>query len=235
MSNLPPPGPEIVKQVRKETGRSTLIGFSGGKDSICAALAVRDEFEETVPFFLYLVPGLEFVDEHLDRCEKTIFRGAKIERFPHPGLYMWLNSGIFQPPDRWPVIKAARLPEFEYSDVHSLIRQKYNCPKAFNATGVMAADSPVRRISIVQHGAILKGRKEYFPVWDYKKRDIMAALQSNKITLPVDYRIFGRSFDGLDARFILPIKKHFPADYSKILEWFPLIEAEVFRAERMMQ
>ena len=40
--------------------------------------------------------------------------------------------------------------------------------------------------------------------------------------LPVDYEMFGRSFDGIDYRFISPIKERFPDDYARILEWFPM-------------
>jgi len=231
--NQPPPSLEIIKQVRRDHGPKTLVGFSGGKDSICATLAIKPHFDEMIPFFLYLVPDLEFVDEHLHQCEKDLFGGAHITRMPHPGFYGWLRSGIFQPPHRWPLIQAAQLPEFEYKDIHAILRQKFDADGAYNATGVMAAGSPMRRMSITQHGAILKSKKEYFPVWDYKQADILGALNKAKISLPIDYRIFGRSFDGLDARFILPIKRHFPRDYAQILEWFPLIEAEVFRAERM--
>jgi hypothetical protein len=44
--------------------------------------------------------------------------------------------------------------------------------------------------------------------------------------------MFGRSFDGLDLRFLVPLKKHRPKDYAKVLEWFPLADLEVFRWER---
>jgi hypothetical protein len=29
----------------------------------------------------------------------------------------------------------------------------------------------------------------------------------------------------------VPLKKHFPRDYQRVLEWFPLAEAEVMRFE----
>ena len=43
-----------------------------------------------------------------------------------------------------------------------------------------------------------------------------------------DYKVFGRSFDGLDLRFLLPIKKHYPRDYQRILELIPLADLEIF-------
>lgn len=227
----PPPGEEIVKQVRKETGKKTLLAFSTGKDSIAAMLAIRDTFD-VIPVYFYLIPGMEFVEESLAYYERELF-GRPIVRMPHPALYRWLNSYVYQPPHRAPVIDAARLPEFDYRDVHDLVREKFDAPDALCATGVRAADSPMRRVSIMQHGAILKSKGEYFPVWDWKKARLVQELAKSGVKLPIDYRIWGRTFDGLDARFLVPLKKHFPRDFARVLEWFPLAEADVFRAERM--
>jgi hypothetical protein len=229
----PPPGEEIVRQVRQETGAKSLIAFSTGKDSIAAMLAIRDSFEEIIPFYLYLVPGLEFIEESLDYYERTLFGGRRIIRMPHPSLYRWLNGYVYQPPHHAPVIDAARLPEFSYRDIHDLIRGQFDAPDAMVATGVRSADSPMRHVSIMQHGAILRSKGEYFPVWDWKKARLIQEIERANVKLPIDYRVFGRSFDGLDARFLVPMKKHLPRDYAKVLEWFPLAEADVFRAERM--
>jgi len=38
-------------------------------------------------------------------------------------------------------------------------------------------------------------------------------------------------FDGIDYRFMKPIKDHFPRDYQRIIEWFPLAELEIKRRE----
>jgi len=41
-----------------------------------------------------------------------------------------------------------------------------------------------------------------------------------------------RSFDGIHVGYLGPIKKNAPQDYQRILDWFPLVEAEVWRHER---
>jgi hypothetical protein len=230
-----PGGQEVVRMVREKTGPKTMLAFSTGKDCIAAHLAIRDHFDEVIPFYLYLVPGLEFVDEALDYYERTLFGGRRIVRMPHPSLYRWINGNVYQSPERVPVIEAARLPEFDYKNVHDLIRDQFNLKGAMVATGVRAADSPMRRMSIMRHGPISKAKGEYFPVWDWRKADLLEAFERHDIKLTRDYEVWGRSFDGLDARFLIPMKKHFPADFKKVLEWFPLAEADIFRAERMHQ
>lgn len=235
MANRQPSGEEVVRQVRAETGPGTMLAFSTGKDSIGAALALRRAFdrEGVTPFYLYLVPGLEFVEESLDYFERKLFGGQRIIRMPHPSLYRWLNAYLFQPPHRAAVIYAAKLPTFDYRFVHDLIRDQCGIPKALVATGVRAADSPIRRVSIMQHGPILRQKGEYFPIWDWNKERLVNEISAAKVKLPVDYRIFGRTFDGLDARFLIPMRKHLPRDFARLLEWFPLAEAEIFRAERL--
>ena len=225
------PSEQIIQQVRAECGPRIMLSFSRGKDCIAAYIAMRDSFEEIVAYHLFVVPGLEFVEESLDYYRRKL--GIKIYNLPHPWLYKSLNSYVFQTPAHAAVIDAANLPIFTYSDVHRMVAAESGLgDKVLVASGVRAADSPMRRIALMTHGAISRNQRQFYPVWDWDKARVVDAIEQSGIRLPVDYELFGRSFDGLDLRFILPLKKHRPADYRKILEWFPLVELEVFRFER---
>lgn len=230
-----PSGAEVCRIVRKETGGKTMLAFSGGKDSVAAYLAIRDKFDEVIPIHFYRIPGLEFVEENLAYYEKHLFGGRHIIRLPHPALYRWLNNLVYVPPHHAPVIDAANLEIYQYTDLHDLVRMQYGLPDAFCATGVRAADSPMRRISIMQHSPILRASRQYFPVWDWKRADLLAAFKKEGIKLSTDYHAFGRSFDGIDARFMIPLRDTFPRDFAKVLEWFPFVEADIFRHERMQK
>lgn len=225
------PGAEVIKTVRRHQDK-TLLAFSTGKDAIAAWLAIRDHFDEVVPYYLYLVPGLEFVEESLAYYER--FFGCRIHRLPHPSLHRWLNALMYQAPENIAVIEQAGLPEFDYADIQRAMVQAVR-PDLQNdmlvADGVRAADSPMRRIAISKNGPISFERARYHPVWDMLKADLIDMFRAHNVKLPVDYKIFGRSFDGLDLRFLMPIKKHFPRDYQKILEWFPLADIEIARYE----
>lgn len=74
-------GLETIKEVRKRQNK-TLLAFSGGKDAVATYLAIKDYFDEVVPYYLYLVPDLAFVDEQLDMYERQF--GFKITKLPHP-------------------------------------------------------------------------------------------------------------------------------------------------------
>lgn len=225
-------GIETIRDVRKKQNK-TLLAFSTGKDAIAAWLAIRDHFDEVIPYYLYLIPDLEFVEESLAYYEK--FFGAKIIRLPHPSLHRWLNNFIFQAPQNCLCIEQAKLPNFDYVHIQKAIAKSRNLQKdILVADGVRAADSPMRRVAISIHGSISYNQLKYHPIWDWKKKDLIDCFNKHNVKLPIDYKIFGRSFDGLDLRFLMPLKRHLPNDYKKILEWFPLAELEVFRYERSL-
>jgi hypothetical protein len=95
----------------------------------------------------------------------------------------------------------------------------------------MAKAAPHRMAGVKRHGPINRGAQTYMPIHDWRKARLREELIKSGIKLPIDYVMFGRSFDGLDLRFLVPLKKHRPADYKRVLEWFPLCEAEVYRYE----
>jgi hypothetical protein len=135
---------------------------------------------------------------------------------------------VWQPPERRRTLEAARLPHPDYEQVLTLVRQQWGLPADTPmVSGVRAADSPLRRIHISTHGPV--GRQT-LAIWDWQKADVMDTIRSHGYQLPRDYDWFGRSWDGLDPRFLRPIARHAPADdLAHILDWFPLAESELHR------
>lgn len=209
-----------------------LLSFSRGKDAIAAYLALRADGIDVIPYHLYLVPGLEFVAESLAYFEKVF--GVRIINMPHPSLYRWLNNDVFQPPERLSAIEAAELPEFDYEDVRRVCCEDYGLDAdTWACNGVRACDSPQRRISFTRNGPLNQKLRKASVVWDWRKAEVLTQIEAAGIKLPVDYELWNRSFDGLDYRFLAPLKERLPRDYEKVLEWFPLADLEIFRHERL--
>ena len=68
------------------------------------------------------------------------------------------------------------------------------------------------------------------PVYDWRKARLVDELTSAGVTLPDDYLLFGRTFDGIDYRFLEPMKRFAPDDYQRVLDWFPLADLGLLRA-----
>jgi len=227
------PGVRTSESIRTELaadGRPVLLAFSCGKDAIASWLALLDSGIQVVPYHLYCVPGLKFVADELDYFEQRF--QTPIARYPHVSFYRMLNNFVFQPPERLATIEAANLPEPDYADILRLIEQDLGLPAStWVADGVRAADSIVRRVSIKRHGPMKPVSHKVSVIWDWRKREVYDRIEAAKIPLPVDYEWFGRSFDGIDYRFLEPLSRHAPDDYRRVLDWFPLAELELIRHE----
>lgn len=217
-------------EILRVGGRRVLLAFSGGKDSIAAWLALRADGFEVVPVYKFLLPGLAFVERSLAYYERWF--GAKIHRVAHASLYRWLVQSSFQAPERVRWIDDLVTREPSYEDGMDLAAHRAGEPPGlWIATGVRACDSPLRRVAVSKHGSISPKTRNFFAIWDWSKAQVMDAIRREGVKLPVDYLMWGRSFDGLDARFLVPLAKHYPEDYRRVLEWFPLAELEVKRHE----
>lgn len=221
---------ELNKYVSDLTGGITILGFSTGKDSVAAWLELRKYFPKIVPVYMYLIPRLAFVEDSLKYYED--FFKTEIIRLPHPSLYRFLTHFIFQAPENCLIIEEMDLPNFEYDEVYQIVREDWHLPmNTHSASGVRARDSLTRWAAVKKYGALNENRKAFMPIFDFNKDRLVRTLISSGVRLPVDYELFGRSFDGLDARFLGPIKDRFPKDYQKIIEFFPLAEIELKRLE----
>ncbi|QOR47591.1 phosphoadenosine phosphosulfate reductase [Trueperella pecoris] len=230
-----PPSAEIRQQLA-DAGNPVLVAFSCGKDAIAATLALHDAGIKTELAYLYYIPGrdrkttLSFIEDEIKYLEDAFQQ--KIHKYPHPSLWRWLNAFTFQPPERLNTIEAAKMPEIDYDAMWDLIRDDLGIPhNTYVADGVRAADSIVRRASFVRHGIIKPAKRKVSPIADWLKGEVVNRISQAGIKLPIDYEWFGRSFDGIDYRFLEPISRHAPDDYKQILDWFPLADLEIFRAQ----
>jgi hypothetical protein len=223
-------GDELIAEYKRRYGDKTLLAFSRGKDSIAVALALRDKIE-VIPFHYDDLPGLEFVEESLAYYEKHLF-GRHILRMPHPEFYRHLGDLIFQPIRRAEILSAASLPVINHADVVAMVKKQEGITgDILSATGLRALDNAVRFLSIRKHGPIRHTAGNWTPIWDWSKQRLLDEIESSGISLPPDYTMLPRSFDGFSYLFLIPLKQHYPRDYQRVLEWFPLAEAEIMRFE----
>lgn len=221
-----PTSKEVIAKL-KDYGKPVLLAFSCGKDSLATWIALEEGGVEVVPCYLWIVPNLEFVNEELDYFEE--FFQTEIHYYPHPAFYMYLRNATAQAPERLSIIEAMNIPKVGFDDVWKAIRADLELDGSWVADGVRAADSIVRRASFVKHGVMKEHSMKVSPIADWLKGEVIEAINRRGVKLPIDYRLFNRSFDGLDYRFIEPLKRELPNDYRTMETWFPLLEADIVR------
>jgi hypothetical protein len=223
----------------RELTDTLVVAFSRGKDS-CALLCTLLDWNRKnperafrlVPYHAVLVPGLRFVEESLRMYEQ--FFGLRILRLPHPAFYDFLYYGHFMPPGYAGALVRMGLQSYSEDDLHRLIVLDQRLPEhTIVVTGVRAADSPQRMVALKSNGPISlrKQPRVAHPIWYFRKGDVIRTLAWHRCPLPVDYRWFGRTLDGIDYRFVKPLAVHAPDDYRRLVEWFPLVELEILRRE----
>ena len=220
---------ELCKDVSSHSP-DVICSFSMGKDSIGAAIQMQRHFERVEYVFLYMVPGLEFQEAQLDYYEGKL--GKHIKRMPNPSFARQLNCLMYQHPGNVDVVDGLNIYEADYDETFAASKHDFKMPDTtYVGVGVRSADSLARRTSVKQTGGVNRKRKQFFPIHDWGIKRTVTEIRQSGIKLPIDYKIWGRSFDGFDHRFLKPLKDNFPKDYEKIREWFPLVELELKRYE----
>ena len=225
-----PRGMDLMKQIAKRSP-TIILSFSLGKDSLGAWIALRDSgvFEKIIPYYAYGVPDLEFVENALKYYEDVF--DTHIIRYPAPTFYRQLRSGTFMP--LWHARFTRDLdinPHFNFDDLSEVLIEDEDLDgDTFVATGVRAVDNMARLAAMKRTGPISDNLCKFHPIWDWNKNMLMTKIHRSGILLPPDYLAFGRSFDGIDRRFVGPIKSLWPRDYERIKEFFPLIDVTLWR------
>ena len=228
-----PRGPDWWSDLAFEQGGNAFVqAFSGGKDSVACALALMAEGYDLYPVAYIEVPGISFVEETLDYYERKLFAGRHITRALHPNTAKNLMRGHWQTPNRLPVCEALG---FDYTDVdiQGMVVDENKLPEdTMAAVAIRAADNIIRRRLIAVNGPVAVKKNQFYAIWDWGIDRCIEVFERAHIKLAPDYAIWPHNFTS-HPRFAIGVKKHYPADYRRILEFFPLIEAEAFRYERM--
>jgi hypothetical protein len=229
---------ELCEYVAELSNGVCLLSFSCGKDSVVSWLKLRRYFKKVVPFFHYWVPHLSFCDNAIEYYQQ--YFGQKIYQFPHPMIAYSLGNYIDATPETAYVIEGmleeGNIKEYGYEDEEEIIRScvvdGISLKDAYVAVGTRMADSVNRRTAILRYGSVSHKRKKFQPIFDLKKVDMIRELDAANICLPLDYKLFGRTFDGMDARFVRPLVEHgMTEDINKIRSLFPLCLSDVARHE----
>jgi hypothetical protein len=228
-----PTGKALADRIKDISGTDKImLGFSRGKDAIGAAIELKKYFD-VVPVFYDGCPGLQFVADSLAYYERALFK-RKIHVVPHPNFFRKLQHWAFQDYHGFFVINQIPFPRWTHDDVHKWVIDKEGLPSTtFIATGVRAADSVTRRTAIAKHGPITLSKRTVHFIWDWNKERLISEMQAANVKLPIDYLLWGRTFDGIDARFMIPLKRELPEDFERVKRWFPLVEADMIRYTRL--
>ena len=221
----------MIARVKSLGVNTVIVGFSGGKDALCTLDVCCRNFSRVEAYFLYMVPGLSFQENYLDSISRRYATSAGplvIHRMPNPYLLEWLRDGFYRPP----AMRASGIRKLKLGDIWAKLRRDSGIE--WIATGEKSIDSIERNAMIRNKKGVAETWRRFWPLGYWNNSMVWNYIKQHNLTLAPDYG-FGRdsgahgvrSFGSLGAVELIHIRQHYPDDFRKILEMFPLIPIRI--------
>lgn len=216
-----------------------LVSFSLGVDSLAMYLRLKEsglwDMSQAVLYYMYFLPHLPLVDDYIDYFEAR--EGIKLVQVPGPFFLLRAANWQHMPPHRVEALVANQktkygIPEMKNDEIEYFVKKACGfSDDDYTCVGIKGGDSAMRRMALRKTNGINENKKKVYPIGDFENRDVYEIIKRHGLKVPVDYRLFGISFENIEYRFLKPISEQCPETYKKILEWFPLMPMSLSRYE----
>lgn len=212
-----------------------LIAYSGGKDSLVVLDLCKRAGKKLQAFFMYFVPGMDYTDYWCSYAEKHF--GVKVHLLQHYTLSQFLRDGTFCDP-------VPNCPEVTAREVEDKARELSGLD--WVGYGYKLNDSPSRRqyltftadwgvryrdgkLAFAPHFGCCQSLRRFSPIIAWQDKDVMSYLSRRKIQIP---SMSSRRVNGISLRpdMMLELRTNWPADYKRVLKYFPYAIAQADRA-----
>lgn len=210
-------------------GKTNVLHFSTGADSVACFLKLRENGIEPILVYKYFIKDLPMVKNYIDYFEKKF--NVHVYQFPSTLWAEHNDKVLYQLP-----IKAREKHFHNLSDYYLDFYSKEFFDKTIAEAlggdvvfhlGLRYTDGLRRYQHLMKHGVSF-GNK-FYPIASFKVADIYDLLDKYDCKLPIEYGLWGISFESPRSFNINLIKEHCPATYEAIRKQFPLIGALGYR------
>lgn len=218
----------------RERHDACLVAFSGGKDALATLdLCSRAGFKRLEAFYMYIVPGLQWVQERIDWASKRW--GVEIHQCPHWAVARYHRFGVYRDPVAWSASAetgngtfgdtSQAVPDLKLDDIYDLMRDETGI--RLIATGAKASDGVWRK----RHATAAQ-QDVLWPLWGWNKFDVFGYLKARGIPIPSGDG--GQKFssgEDLSVRYLLWLYDNHQDDFVKVEASYPYVRAVVKRRE----
>jgi phosphoadenosine phosphosulfate reductase len=203
---------------------SVLVGFSGGKDSLVLLDLACRFFKRVVPFFMYLVPGLQFERDRL-RVAKDRY-GLDVIEIPHYRVWNDLKAGTYC--DFFTEFED--MPDVHYWSYYKLLMQDTDCSLLMD--GVKKADGSFRRRNLANETEEQR-RMRLHPIRYWLKWEVLSYCKARNLPIPQQQGMTaaGNGNTGLAVQDLLWLHDNHPLDFKKVAQVFPYVYAAIARRD----
>lgn len=220
---------DYQKKIELIKDKTNILHFSTGADSIAVFLRLREAGIEPILIYKYFVPNLPMVNNYLDYFSKKF--NVRIYQFPNSLMPEMFGNVQHQRPTKrdnyfYEQIKWVKNITKEAFDkfLEGIFTDKKNTVYHY---GLRYTDGLHRFLHLKKNGVYFQNK--FYAIASYKVGDIQNILRKYDCKLPIEYGLWGISFESPRAWNIGLIKEHCPETHKIIKDWFPLIDYKGYR------
>lgn len=226
----------LCEEISKRSDGICILAFSRGKDSIPAWIWLKEFFHTIYVYHLGPAPNMGYTERSLKYYEKVF--ETPILRWIDGEVLENISLKSFQLIENYELIDQLNLPKeyYSYHEMADIVREKYNCPKAWHAMALLANDNIFRRMNLQKKtkqgemtfdGGIPDNRHmTFYPTFDWTLNQNLEAITKNGIWLPDDYAMIRRTMSSAFSPHSLEaLMECAPEDFEATQAMFPLIKA----------
>jgi len=219
---------DFLSKVDSLKNKTNILHFSCGADAVASYLRLKEFAIKPILVYHYFLKDLPMVKNYINWFEKKF--NERIFQFPSTLFSEMIYKGLYQ----YPVKAREKFYNRIGYELQGHSKEKFDKFLADSIggdvvfhLGLKYTDGLRRYQHLIKNGCY-HGNK-FYPIASFQVKDIQDILEKYDCLLPIEYRLWGLSFESPRAWNIPLIKKNCPETYKMILDWFPLIGAEGLR------
>jgi hypothetical protein len=219
---------DFLNKVDSLKDKTNILHFSCGSDAVASYLRLKEFGIKPILVYHYFIKGLPIHQNYIDWFEKKF--NERIYQFPSTLFSEMLDNALYQ----YPVKARERFRNKIGYDLEKHTKESFDRFLADSVggdvvfhLGLKYTDGLRRYQHLIKQGC--KYKDKFYPIASFQVKDIQDILEKYDCLLPIDYRLWGISFESPRAWNINLIKEFCPVTYKMILEVFPLVGAEGLR------
>lgn len=233
---------EIEKQIQeyvpKLQDKINVLHFSTGSDSVACFLRLKEWGINPILVYNYYLPHIPMVDNYIDYFEKKF--NVHIYRLPSTLYLNNTDNALYQLPIKGREkfrndITEFKLLRYKTDKANKDFQRKQileylNCKKGevIFHKGLRYTDGFFRFYNIETSGVMTKDYS-FLPIASFEISDVQNILRKYECKLPIEYNLWGISFESPRAWNVNLIKENCPESWKYICEYFPMTAAICYR------
>lgn len=216
---------KIIRGIREKTDTAVLYYSAGGKDGIALLDMLANVFPKVICYYMYVVPDLEHINTYIRYAEQKY--GAEVRKIEHYQVDHIKRVGYFCEKDT--TVKVRTVGEVEQS-----VREETGIKYAFS--GMKGVDGYMKRMRLKMFAktGYVTEKGMVYPLAVWTNQEVLAYIRSRNLIQPFEYdaKHVSQGF-GLDVETLKCLKRKFPNDYQKVLEYYPECEKVMWDYENL--